>query len=104
MTEPDRPTSERDSRLLALEQEVNALCLRQGEAARYPLARGAVPGVDATSSRQKQTYDTLQQNDAFSRSIIESSSDCIKVLDLDGNLLSLLSGQKLLGIKDIHPL
>ena len=53
---------------------------------------------------QKKAQDALQQNEAFSRSIIESSSDCIKVLDLDGNLLALLSGQKLLGIEDIHPL
>ena len=53
---------------------------------------------------QKRAQDTLQQSEAFSRSIIESSPDCIKVLDLDGNLLSLLSGQKLLGIEDIHPL
>lgn len=104
MTEPDRPASERDLRVLALEQEVNALCLRQGESARYPLAPGAVPGDDATRSSQKRAQYSLQQNDAFSRSIIESSSDCIKVLDLNGNLLSLLSGQKLLGIEDIHPL
>ena len=52
----------------------------------------------------KRAQDTLQQSEAFSRSIIQSSPDCIKVLDLQGNLLSLLSGQKLLGIEDIHPL
>ena len=104
MTEPERPASERDLHVLALEQEVNALCMLHGEAARYPLASGPVPGDDATRSSQKRARESLQQNEAFSRSIIESSTDCIKVLDLQGNLLALLSGQKLLGIADIHPL
>lgn len=244
VTEFNRPASERDLRLHALEQEVNALCLRHGEAARYPLPPGAVGAEDATrashamekrsdenhhllfdsmdapaiemlrrsesdlrdfvenasiglhrvgpdgavlwanqtqsdllgytredyigrhishfhvdqnviedilvrltsgetlrnhSARlrhkdgsirhvlinsntlvengkfihtrcftrditdQKKAQDALQHNEAFSRSIIESSTDCIKVLGLDGNFLALLSGQKLLGIADIHP-
>ena len=41
--------------------------------------------------------------ESFNRSIIDSSPDCIKVLDLDGNLLSMHNGQALLGIKDIRP-
>ena len=45
----------------------------------------------------------MRQSEAFSRSIIKSSPDCIKVLDLEGNLLSLQSGQELLGIEDIRP-
>ena len=45
----------------------------------------------------------LRESEAFNRSIIESSPDCIKVLDLDGNLLSMLRGQNLLGIEDIRP-
>ena len=39
----------------------------------------------------------------FNRSIIDSSPDCIKVLDLDGNLLSMHNGEALLGIEDIRP-
>ena len=104
MTDLDRAAAERELRLRALEQEVNALCLLRGEAVRYPLAPGMVPGDDATQSSRQRAQDILQQNEAFSRSIIESSTDCIKFLDLDGNLLALLSGQKLLGIADIHPL
>ena len=104
MTDFDRLAAERELRTRALEQEVNALCLRHGEAVRYPLATGLVPGDDAARSSQKRALGTLQESEAFSRSIIESSPDCIKVLDLDGNLLALLSGQKLLGITDIHPL
>ena len=46
---------------------------------------------------------SLRESEAFNRSIIESSPDCIKVLDLDGNLLSMLRGQSLLGIEDIRP-
>ncbi len=46
---------------------------------------------------------TLRESVAFNRSIIESSPDCIKVLDLEGNLLSMESGQALLGIPDIAP-
>ncbi len=41
--------------------------------------------------------------EAFNRSIIDSSPDCIKVLDLEGNLLSLYNGEALLGISDIRP-
>ncbi len=38
------------------------------------------------------------------RSIIDSSPDCIKVLDLEGHLLSLEAGLELLGIADATPL
>ena len=51
----------------------------------------------------QQLADELSESDALFRSIIKSSPDCIKVLDLDGNLLSMLSGQELLGIEDITP-
>ena len=47
--------------------------------------------------------DALRESEAFNRSIIESSPDCVKILDLQGNLLSILTGQKLLGIEDIQP-
>ena len=46
----------------------------------------------------------LRESEEFIRSIIESSADCIKVLDLEGNLVSILHGaQELLGIDDIRP-
>ncbi|MDB5891503.1 MAG: luxQ 2 [Polaromonas sp.] len=44
-----------------------------------------------------------RKSEAFNRSIIDGSPDCIKVLDLQGNLLRMLSGQTLLGIEDISP-
>ena len=47
---------------------------------------------------------TLRETEAFNRSIIASSPDCIKILDLEGTLLSIISGQKLLNIEDVQPL
>lgn len=46
----------------------------------------------------------LRVSEEFNRRIIESSNDCIKVLDLQGNLLFMSNGgQKLLEIQDITP-
>ena len=53
--------------------------------------------------RCQQSAEELAESEAFCRSVINSSPDCIKVLDLEGNLLSMLSGQDLLGIEDITP-
>jgi len=52
---------------------------------------------------RKQAEEVLRRSEEFNRSIIVSSPDCIKVLDLEGNLLSMESGQELLGIEDIRP-
>ncbi len=54
-------------------------------------------------TESKRVEAALRESEAFSRSIIKSSPDCIKVLDLEGNLLSMESGQELLGIEDIQP-
>ncbi|MHB0991984.1 MAG: PAS domain-containing protein [Burkholderiales bacterium] len=56
---------------------------------------------DIASRKQAEEY--LRESEAFTRSIIKSSPDCIKVLDLEGTLLSMQSGQELLGIADIRP-
>ncbi len=53
---------------------------------------------------RKLAEEALRASEAFNRSIIESSPDCIKVLDLEGNLLSMEAGRELLGIVDITPL
>ena len=44
-----------------------------------------------------------REREAFNRSIIESSPDCIKVIDLEGNLLALYNGRTQLGIEDLKP-
>ncbi len=61
-------------------------------------------GVHTDITERKRAEEALSQSDEFNRSIIKSSPDCIKVLDLEGNLLSFLHGAKdLLGIKDVRP-
>jgi PAS domain S-box-containing protein len=46
----------------------------------------------------------LKESEEFSRRVIESSDDCIKVLDLEGNLLSMSAGgQEAMEIDDITP-
>ena len=47
--------------------------------------------------------EALRETEAFNRSIVESSPDCIKVLDLQGNLLSMRNGQKTMHIDDVGP-
>ena len=54
-------------------------------------------------SERKRVEEVLRRSEQFNRSIIDSSPDCIKVLDLEGNLLSMESGRELLGIEDITP-
>ncbi|MBI3415848.1 MAG: PAS domain S-box protein [Verrucomicrobia bacterium] len=55
-------------------------------------------------TERKRAEERLRQSEEFNRRITGSSYDCIKVLDLDANLLSMSeSGQRLLGITDITP-
>ncbi len=60
-------------------------------------------GAASDVTERRQAEATIRASEAFNRSIIESSPDCITVLDLEGNLLSLESGRELLGIDDVTP-
>ncbi|HEY0458307.1 MAG TPA: PAS domain S-box protein, partial [Pyrinomonadaceae bacterium] len=52
-------------------------------------------------TERKRARRELQQSEEFNRRIIESSNDCIKILDLAGNLLYLNpKGQELLEMED----
>ena len=52
--------------------------------------------------KRKEIEHALIRSEEFNRSIIESSSDCIKVLDIEGRLQFMSrGGQELLKIKDI---
>lgn len=61
-------------------------------------------GTNTDVDELKRAESALRASEEFKRSIIENSPDCIKVLDLEGNLLSLEAGHKLLGIADAGPL
>ncbi len=55
-------------------------------------------------SARKATEEALRESEEFNRRIVESSSDCIKILDLEGRLLYISPrGQELLGIEDPGP-
>jgi formate hydrogenlyase transcriptional activator len=54
--------------------------------------------------RTKSLLDALRASEEFKTRLIESSRDCIKVLDLEGNLLSMnAGGMQVLEICDIGP-
>lgn len=54
--------------------------------------------------RQQEVLQKLKKSEEFTRSIIASSIDCIKVLDCEGRILSLSEGgQKLLEIDELRP-
>jgi PAS domain S-box-containing protein len=56
-------------------------------------------------TERKRTEQALRESNEFLRSMIESSRDCIKVLDLDGRLLMMSAGgQSLLQVDDITPM
>ena len=55
-------------------------------------------------TEKKNAEIALKKSEEFNRSLIESSPDCIKGLDLHGNLLSMNSlGQQLMEIDDFMP-
>ena len=55
-------------------------------------------------SARKAAEEALRASEEFNRRIVESSSDCIKILDLEGRLLYISErGQELLGIEAVGP-
>ncbi|MDA8161889.1 MAG: PAS domain-containing protein [Desulfobacteraceae bacterium] len=57
--------------------------------------------IDRAILERKKAEEELQKSSAFNQSIIDSSSDCIKTLDMEGRLQFMSpGGQHLLGIND----
>jgi PAS domain S-box-containing protein len=62
-------------------------------------------GIADDITERKRAEKELHETNEFLRSVIESSRDCIKVLDLEGRLLMMSAGgQRLLEIDDMTPL
>ncbi|MDP3072404.1 MAG: PAS domain S-box protein [Opitutaceae bacterium] len=60
-------------------------------------------GTNTDVEALKQAQERLRQSEEFNRRIIESSPDCIKVLDLEARLLSMSEGgQRLMEIHDLN--
>ena len=63
-----------------------------------------VIGVTQDVTERKRVEDELRRKEMFNRQLIANSPDCLKTLDLDGNLLSMSpSGLELLELECIDP-
>lgn len=63
-----------------------------------------IQGIFRDITERKRMEEALREGAEFARRVIESSQDCIKVLDLEGHLLSMSEGgRKLLEIEDLAP-
>lgn len=52
---------------------------------------------------QQATQEALRESEAFSRNILDSTADCIKVMDTEGRILSMNSpGMKLFDVRDFE--
>ncbi len=62
-------------------------------------------GIARDISARKQNEEALRRSEEFLRRMFASSADCVKVLDVDGRLLSMnTQGQILMEIDDFAPL
>lgn len=75
---------------------------------KFPIADASgqrlIGGVAVDITERKRAEEALQKSEEFNRKIIESSYDCIKVLDLDARLVSMSHrGMELLDVCDFTP-
>jgi formate hydrogenlyase transcriptional activator len=85
---------------LSLDDVAVAECYRT-----LPEVSQAVEKLRAEVEQRRQMEELLRASEEFKTRLIEGSHDCIKVLDLDGRLLSMnAGGMKILEICDFNPL
>ncbi|GGE02190.1 hypothetical protein GCM10011390_21310 [Aureimonas endophytica] len=60
-------------------------------------------GRTRTAIQRRRAEEELRENEAFMRSVLASSSDCIKVLDLDANIVFMSEGgQRVMDVSDFN--
>ena len=73
-------------------------CVRRGSDNRASAASGVIIDISA----RRAAEEALRESEIFNRSIVESSRDCIKVLSLEGRLISInAKGRELLGVTEL---
>ena len=83
----------------AVDYVIKQNLIRLGPAVHSALERKAIEAAKIKAERD------LRESEEFNRRIIESSDDCVKLLDFEGNLLFMsIGGQRLFEIDDIAPL
>src|SRR5574340_1517533 len=73
----------------------------------HPPARPAMTPLVADPEKEplKSVLESLRESEEFKTRLIEGSRDCIKILDLDGRLLSMnAGGMAALEICDVRPI
>ncbi len=94
---------DRVARTLLPEQERALVALAREVVAQLEL-RKANSALEQTLTARLETEEALRTSEEFKARIIACSRDCIKVLDLDGNLLSMnAGGMEALEICDLAP-
>ena len=53
----------------------------------------SMAGTDTDITERKRSEEALRQAEEFNRRIVESTGDCVKILDLDGRLIYINHGR-----------
>lgn len=86
------------------QNQINALQILSRQVVTQLELRRSLIELTRTSAERQQPEELLRRSEEFLRRMLKSSADCIKVLDLEGRLLSISAqGQLVLEIEDFTP-